>query len=64
LVFSRSPGKREFARELGASWAGDFGEEPPEKLQRAIDTTPVWQPIVEALENLERGGRLVINAIR
>jgi propanol-preferring alcohol dehydrogenase len=63
-VFSRSQGEREFARELGASWAGDFGEEPPEKLMRAIDTTPVWQPIVEALKNLERGGRLVINAIR
>jgi propanol-preferring alcohol dehydrogenase len=29
-----------------------------------IDTTPVWKPIVEALKNLEGGGRLVINAIR
>jgi propanol-preferring alcohol dehydrogenase len=29
-----------------------------------IDTTPAWTPIVKALENLERGGRLVINAIR
>jgi len=29
-----------------------------------IDTTPVWKPIVEALKNLECGGRLVINAIR
>lgn len=56
LVFSRSPGEREFARELGAAWAGDFHEEPPEKLQRAIDTTPVWRPVVRALEHLERGG--------
>ncbi len=64
LVFSRSPGEREFAKELGAAWAGDFDEEPPEKLMRAIDTTPVWRPVVRALEHLERGGRLVINAIR
>jgi len=64
LVFSRSPGERQFAKELGAFWAGDFGEEPPEKLQRAIDTTPVWRPMVSALKNLEKGGRLVINAIR
>ncbi len=64
LVFSRSPGEREFAKELGAAWAGDFDGEPPEKLMRAIDTTPVWRPVVRALEHLERGGRLVINAIR
>jgi propanol-preferring alcohol dehydrogenase len=64
FVFSRSQGEREFARELGAVWAGGFQEETPEKLRRAIDTTPVWQPIVEALRNLEKGGRLVINAIR
>jgi propanol-preferring alcohol dehydrogenase len=36
----------------------------PEKLKRAIDTTPVWKPIVEGMKNLEKGGRLVINAIR
>ena len=64
FAFSRSPGERDFAKELGAFWAGDFGEEPPEKLQRAIDTTPVWRPIVEALKILDKGGRLVINAIR
>ena len=29
-----------------------------------IDTTPVWQPVVEALRCLAPGGRLVINAIR
>ncbi|HNT43834.1 MAG TPA: hypothetical protein PKN85_05195, partial [Syntrophorhabdaceae bacterium] len=27
-------------------------------------TTPVWGTVVHALGNLERGGRLVINAIR
>ena len=64
FVFSRTQAERDFAKELGADWAGDFAAETPEKLQRAIDTTPVWQPIVEALKNLDKGGRLVINAIR
>jgi propanol-preferring alcohol dehydrogenase len=64
FVFSRTRAERDFAEELGAFWAGDFGAETPEKLQRAIDTTPVWRPMVEALKNLEQGGRLVINAIR
>lgn len=64
LVFARSEAERSFARELGAFWAGGIAEDPPEKLARAIDTTPAWQPVVEALKNLDPGGRLVINAIR
>jgi propanol-preferring alcohol dehydrogenase len=64
FVFSRNPAEREFAEGLGAFWTGNFGEEPPLKLRRAIDTTPVWKPIVDCLKNLEAGGRLVINAIR
>jgi propanol-preferring alcohol dehydrogenase len=64
FVFARSPGEREFSVELGAVWAGDTADESPEKLHSIIDTTPVWKPVVEALKNLEPGGRLVINAIR
>jgi propanol-preferring alcohol dehydrogenase len=64
FVFARNPKERAFATELGAVWAGDTEEESPEKLDGIIDTTPVWKPVVEALKNLEPGGRLVINAIR
>jgi propanol-preferring alcohol dehydrogenase len=64
FAFARSESERAFARELGAAWAGDIGEEPPEKLNYGIDTTPAWRPIVEALKFLAPGGRLVINAIR
>ncbi|HEX7371904.1 MAG TPA: zinc-dependent alcohol dehydrogenase family protein [Thermodesulfobacteriota bacterium] len=64
FVFARNEKEQEFARELGAAWAGDPAEESPEKLDCIIDTTPAWKPIVEALKNLEAGGRLVINAIR
>ena len=64
FVFARTEEERTFARELGAAWAGDTLERAPEPLHAIIDTTPAWTPIVAALANLERGGRLVINAIR
>jgi propanol-preferring alcohol dehydrogenase len=64
FVFARSAQEREFAIELGAVWAGDTTDTPPEKLDSIIDTTPVWKPVVEAMRNLRPGGRLVINAIR
>lgn len=63
-VFARSERERNFARELGACWAGDAGEKSPQKLSAIIDTTPAWKPVVEALKNLTPGGRLVVNAIR
>jgi propanol-preferring alcohol dehydrogenase len=64
FVFARSEKERIFARELGAVWAGDTGDESPERLDSIIDTTPAWKPVVEALKNLKSSGRLVINAIR
>jgi propanol-preferring alcohol dehydrogenase len=64
FAFSRNPEEREFARSLGAVWAGEITETPPESLEAVIDTTPAWKPVVEALKHLAPGGRLVINAIR
>lgn len=64
FVFARSERERNFAKELSAYWVGDFEEETPEKLSAIIDTTPAWRPIILVLKNLEKGGRLVINAIR
>ncbi len=64
FVFARSDRERAFARELGASWAGDTAEGAPEGLDAIIDTTPAWKPVIEALKDLRPGGRLVINAIR
>jgi alcohol dehydrogenase, propanol-preferring len=63
-VFARSSEEQTFARELGATWAGDTNDKAPELLDAIIDTTPVWGPVVAALGNLKPGGRLVINAIR
>jgi len=64
FVFTRTESERNFSKELGASWAGDIGDKSPDKLHAIIDTTPAWRPVVKALGNLEKGGRLVINAIR
>jgi propanol-preferring alcohol dehydrogenase len=64
FVYARSAAARHFARELGADWAGETAERPPEPCDAIIDTTPAWGPVVGALKNLKSGGRLVINAIR
>lgn len=64
FVFARKPAEREFALSLGATWAGDTSDAPPEKLGAAIDTTPAWIPVLRALEAMRPGGRIVINAIR
>jgi propanol-preferring alcohol dehydrogenase len=63
-VFARSTEERKFAIELGAAWAGDTVDEPPEQPHAIIDTTPAWRPVLAALKCLRPGGRLVINAIR
>ncbi|MEM2560366.1 MAG: zinc-dependent alcohol dehydrogenase family protein [Candidatus Bathyarchaeia archaeon] len=66
FVFTRRRGDApsELASKMGADWVGETGETPPLKLNCAIDTTPIGVPVREALRNLERGGRLVMNLIR
>ncbi len=64
FVFARNAAERIFALELGAVWAGDTKDQAPYKLDCIIDTTPTWGPVVDALANLDSGGRLVVNAIR
>jgi len=63
-VFTKTAQHAELARSLGAIWTGRSGEQPPEKLNKIIDFTPVGECIRDALCALERGGRLIINAIR
>jgi propanol-preferring alcohol dehydrogenase len=66
FVFTRPHQKehQNLARKLGADWIGATGDTPPEKLDCAIDFTPVGEPVRDALRNLQKGGRVVINAIR
>ena len=61
FAFSQ-PGDREtqeFARSLGAEWAGGSDERPPEQLDAAIVFAPVGPLMVEALEASARGARIV-----
>jgi propanol-preferring alcohol dehydrogenase len=66
FVFTRPHQKehQDLARRLGADWIGATGDTSPEKLDCAIDFTPVGEPVREGLRNLQKGGRVVINAIR
>ena len=64
IVFARSREEQNFALSLGAAWAEAVTATPPYKADAIIDTTPVWQTVVESLRHLNPGGRLVINAIR
>ena len=66
FVFTRQgqTAHQELAKKLGADWVGATGDTPPEKLEYAIDFTPVGEPVREALGVLEKGGRVVVNAIR
>lgn len=64
FVFTRSRHHQELARTLGASWTGTSDDTPPGKVDKAIDFTPVGEAVRDALATLNRGGRLVINAIR
>ncbi|MFW6111067.1 MAG: zinc-binding dehydrogenase, partial [Thermoproteota archaeon] len=55
---------RDLAMDLGAYWTGRAEDEPPEPVDCSIDFTPVGSTVGEALRVLQKGGRLVINAIR
>jgi propanol-preferring alcohol dehydrogenase len=63
LVFTRSPGHQELARELGATWVGQAQDTPPNKLDAAIIFAPAGSLVPEALRVLERGGTLALAGI-
>lgn len=64
FVFTRGSQHQELARALGAAWTGGPGDKPPDRIDKAIDFTPAGETVRNALSLLDRGGRLVINAIR
>jgi len=64
-AFSR-PGDvaaQDFARSLGAVWAGDSGELPPVPLDAAIIYAPAGELVPAALRALRKGGRVVCAGI-
>jgi len=64
FVFTKTERHAQLAKQLGADWTGRSGDIPPAKLQKAMDFTPVGECVRDALAVLQRGGRLIINAIR
>lgn len=54
---------QEFARQLGAVWAGGSDEQPPEKLDAAIIFAPVGALVPAALRALAKGGTVVCGGI-
>jgi propanol-preferring alcohol dehydrogenase len=62
-VFTRSQRERERARSLGAVWTGGYEERPPVPLHAAVTFAPVGSVVVNALQTLDRGGAVAINAI-
>lgn len=65
LAFTR-PGDeatQDFARELGAVWAGGSDEMPPEPLDAAIIFAPVGPLVPAALRAVRKGGTVVCGGI-
>ena len=65
-AFAR-PGDKEaeqFARDLGAVWAGSSDELPPAKLDAAIIFAPVGELVPQALRAVGKGGTVVCGGIR
>jgi propanol-preferring alcohol dehydrogenase len=52
-----------FARELGACWAGDSEQSPPQALDAAILFAPVGELVPVALQAVRKGGRVVCAGI-
>jgi len=54
---------QDFARRLGAVWAGDSTQQPPEQLDAALIFAPVGSLIVDALRATVKGGTVVSGGI-
>ncbi len=54
---------QEFAKKLGAAWAGGSEEPPPEKLDAAIVFAPVGDLVPIALKAVRKGGAVVCAGI-
>ncbi len=55
--------KQEFAKSLGAYWAGGSSSMPPEPLDAAIIFAPAGQLIPQALKAIDKGGRVICAGI-
>jgi propanol-preferring alcohol dehydrogenase len=54
---------QDFAKKLGAVWAGDSNQSPPEKLDAAIIFAPSGDLVPKALLNTDKGGIIICGGI-
>ena len=52
-----------FALNMGAAWAGNASEEPPQRLDAAIIFAPVGSLVPKALQDTDKGGVVVCGGI-
>jgi propanol-preferring alcohol dehydrogenase len=62
-VVTRGKEHQQFARDLGATWAGEHAEDMPAKVDSAILFAPVGSLVQPALHILDRGGTLALAGI-
>lgn len=63
FVATRAVREQERALKLGAAWAGGYDDSPPVPLDAAITFAPAGEVVIRALEAVDRGGTVAINAI-
>jgi propanol-preferring alcohol dehydrogenase len=62
-VMTRSEDARRLALDLGATWAGDTFDTPPQPLDAAIVFAPAGEIVPAALSVLDRGGTVAVAGI-
>ncbi len=62
-VFTRSEAHQQHALELGAAWVGQAQDKPPQMLDAAVTFAPAGWIVPLALEHMQPGATLAINAI-
>ncbi len=62
-AFTREAHHRNLAREMGAVWAGDTFDDPGPRLDAAVTFAPAGEVVRAALEQVDRGGTVAVNAI-
>lgn len=62
-VATRSASERDRAAKLGAEWVGGYEDKPPAPLDAAITFAPAGAVVAAALQALDRGAAVAINAI-
>ena len=63
LVFTRSAAHQELAKRMGATWAGQAQDVPPEDPDCSIIFAPAGSLVPMALSRLKRGGTLALSGI-